>query len=110
MNINGEFCEKCQNLLVPQVVRGNLGFRCVTCNTVRDADASDTLRYEEEKGGQMALFATILETLTDDGMNPKVKKACPMSKCKGKFARQARLGDDMQLVSGCLTCGHQWFE
>lgn len=108
--INNDFCINCGNLLVSQVSDNVLSFRCMMCNTIRPASDSDTLRYEEKKSGQMSLFNTILTTLTIDDMNPKKHIDCIKKECNGKFVRQARLGEDMRLVSGCLTCGHQWFD
>lgn len=103
-----EFCEKCHNLLEAQAANDKLTFRCVSCNSVRDADPLDTLRFEEVKGMGLDLFASIFETLAEDPVNPKVEKRCPNPKCKGRFAKFARLGEEMILVNACITCKTQW--
>jgi len=108
--IDLEFCEKCQNLMSLQVLDDELFFKCGECNSIYPAVAESTLRYQEEKHEGLALFATLLKTLPQDRTNLKAAKKCVVPKCRGEFVRQARLGENMQLINGCITCGHRWFE
>lgn len=103
-----DFCVKCKNLLVAQTANDVLAFRCVLCNTVRMSDPEDTLRFEEVAEKGMEIYASIFDNLAKDPVNPKVEKPCPNKKCKGKFSKFARLGEEMHLISTCMTCGTQW--
>ena len=103
----GNFCEKCLNRLDLKIDSELLYFRCYSCNINYKANNDDSLIYEEVKGDPLSKFNNVLNKLSEDPLNPKVRVKCPS--CGYNIARQVRIGDDMKLVNGCIKCKHQWF-
>ncbi len=96
------FCKICNNILEMRIVNNELEFLCISCNSHYEADADDSLRYEDIKGTDIAIFKPIINKLSEDIMNPKVQKAC--GNCPGQFARYVRLGDDKKIIYSCIEC------
>lgn len=96
------YCSVCQNLLGVDIVNDTLIFICASCQSRYEAKDDDSLRYEEVKGSDIAIFKKILEKIADDPANPKVYREC--NKCKHNIAKYVRLGEDMKLVYSCLNC------
>jgi DNA-directed RNA polymerase, subunit M/Transcription elongation factor TFIIS len=96
------YCEICSNLLGVDIVNDTLIFICASCQSRYEAQDDDSLRYEEVKGSDIAIFQKILEKIADDPANPKVFRDC--KKCKHNIAKYVRLGEEMKLVYSCVKC------
>jgi len=101
-----DFCQFCNNLLIPNIRDNALKFECKSCLSIYSSKPEDTLRYEEIKGGNILIYDKILSLAALDPVNPKVEIVCP--KCSNNIAKQVRLGDDMRLINTCLKCNFQW--
>lgn len=96
------YCEICSNLLDVDIVNDNLIFICASCQSRYEAQPDDSLRYEEIKGSDIAIFKKILEKITDDPVNPKIKREC--KKCKHPISKYVRLGEELKMVYSCVKC------
>lgn len=96
------YCQVCNNLLEVVIKDDVMKFRCESCASEYDPEPDDTLRYEEEKGSDISIFAGILKNITKDPVNPKVRRQC--KKCNHGIAKYVQLGDDKKIVYGCLGC------
>ena len=98
------FCQICANLLEVDTVNDQLKFTCMSCHSRYDATDDDSLRYEEVKGSDIAIFKKILEKIAEDPANPKIFRDCKSPKCGGNIAKYVRLGDEMKVVYSCIKC------
>jgi DNA-directed RNA polymerase subunit M/transcription elongation factor TFIIS len=98
------FCRICSTLLTVDAVNDQLRFVCMSCHSHYEAADDDSLRYEEVKGSDIAIFSKILEKIAEDPTNPKVFRECVVPKCGSKIAKYVRLGDEMKMVYSCVKC------
>jgi DNA-directed RNA polymerase subunit M/transcription elongation factor TFIIS len=96
------FCRVCNNLLSVDIVNDNLIFICQSCQSRYEAQDDDSLRYEEVKGSDIAIFSKILGKIADDPMNPKIYRDC--TECEHNIAKYVRLGDEHKMVYSCVKC------
>jgi DNA-directed RNA polymerase subunit M/transcription elongation factor TFIIS len=96
------YCQICNNLLGVDIVNDQLLFICQSCQSRYAAKDDDSLRYEEVKGSDIAIFSKILEKIADDPVNPKIYRDC--KKCKHNIAKYVRLGDEQKMVYSCVKC------
>lgn len=96
------FCQICNNLLSVDIINDNLIFICQSCQSRYEAQDDDSLRYEEVRGSDIAIFSKILEKIADDPVNPKEYREC--KKCKHHMAKYVRLGDEHKIVYSCVKC------
>ena len=96
------FCRVFNNLLGVDIINDNLVFICQSCQSRYEAKDDDSLRYEDVKGSDIAIFSKILEKIPDDPVNPKIYREC--KKCKHNVAKYVRLGEENKLVFGCVKC------
>jgi DNA-directed RNA polymerase subunit M/transcription elongation factor TFIIS len=89
-------------MLGMDIINDNLVFICNSCHERYEAADNDSLRYEEVKGSDIAIFSKILDKIADDPVNPKIARECKT--CKNKFAKYVRLGDEMKVVYACTKC------
>lgn len=105
LKMSGMFCKICSNLLAVDFVNDRLVFACMSCQSRYEANDDDSLRYEEIKGSDIAIFKKILEKIGDDPVNPKLYRECSDKKCGGTVSKYVRLGDELKMVYCCLKCG-----
>lgn len=98
------FCNICANLLTVDIVNDNLVFICQSCQSRYEATDDDSLRYEEVKGSDIAIFKKILEKIAEDPANPKTYRECKVKDCGGKIAKYVSLGEDLKRVYSCVKC------
>lgn len=102
------YCTDCDNLLSEITTVDTFHYKCIKCQKIYEPTDEDTLRYEDVKGANLAIFGTLLQTAGKDPCNPKVKKSC--SECKNDIVKQVRIGQDMRLINTCTKCHKQWFD
>ena len=100
------FCDICQNLLETDTSNDILEFKCPKCFSSYPSEIDDSLRYEETRGGNLAIFQTILKNAGKDEASLKAYVDCP--KCKNNIAKQVRLGKELRLINICEKCDFQW--
>jgi DNA-directed RNA polymerase subunit M/transcription elongation factor TFIIS len=106
---NLKFCERCKALLASVIQNNELVFKCNNCASLYKSSDEDTLRYEEIKDVNLAMYDKILKKIVDDETNPKAYRDCP--KCKRKVVvRQVEIGSNMTLINACTDCKHQWID
>jgi DNA-directed RNA polymerase subunit M/transcription elongation factor TFIIS len=96
------YCSICENLLEVDIVNDQLVFICASCQNRYEAQDDDSLRYEEVKGSDIAIFSKILGKIADDPVNPKIYRDC--KKCKHNLAKYVRLGEEQKMVYSCINC------
>lgn len=96
------YCKICQNLLGVDIVNDLLVFICESCQSRYTALDDDSLRYEEVKGSDIAIFSRILEKISDDPVNPKIYREC--KKCRHNISKYVMLGDEKKMVFSCVKC------
>lgn len=96
------YCEICENLLSVDINNNSLIFICKSCQSTYEARDDDSLRYEEVKGSDIAIFSRILQKIADDPVNPKIFRNC--RKCKNNISKYVRLGDEKKMVYMCTKC------
>ena len=101
-----KFCALCNNLLRTNIQNEELTFKCVSCNKLYPADASDTLRYESSKNKNANIFDYQLRDAGRDPVN--IKARIPCKKCKYPICKQVELSDDLKLFNICEKCGFKW--
>ena len=102
------FCENCRNLLDIIIVNDNLSLKCMTCTTLYNAEADDSLRYEETKGGNLMIFQTILNEAVNDAANLREYVTC--HKCNHNKAKTVRLGSELRQIHICEKCKARWIK
>ena len=96
------YCDICNNLLEIDIMNDVLIFVCKSCQNRYEAKADDSLRYEEVKGSDIAIFSKILEKIADDPVNPKIYKDC--KKCNHNISKYVRLGAENKIIFSCVNC------
>jgi len=101
------FCSDCSNLLTVNSTADNLYNICIQCQKRFEIAPVNTLRFEETRGDDLAIYKTLFQYMAKDQTNPIVKKDC---KCGHHLVRQMRMGTDMRLINACMKCGDKWLE
>lgn len=103
-----KFCDQCHNLLTVQITPNEFTFECSKCSITFQPEPSDMMRHESLKTTNLSVYHHVVKTIVDDPVNPKVYKKCP--KCGHGVAKQVRLGNNMRLINGCISCRYKWAE
>lgn len=102
------FCRQCNNLLVEITGPTKCYFKCINCNIFYESNIHDSLRYDNSKDSNLAIYKTILKNAGKDPVNPKIIKKC--ISCSNDILKQVRLGEDMRLINTCIACDKQWID
>jgi len=102
------FCKFCQNRLESIYISDELMLKCYKCSLFYKSTNEDSLRFERIKENDLESHKIILNKAAEDPAVIKIKIDCINPKCKGKIAKQVRIGDDALLYNICLVCKDQW--
>ena len=102
------FCSICNNILSMISTADNLYFTCNKCQEKYKYSDEDSMIYEDGKDNELLIYNTILQTASDDPVNPKVYRDC--TKCNKNIVKQVRIGENMRLINTCVNCKYQWVE
>ncbi len=95
------FCKVCANLLSFVHEEHKTVKTCRYCSKSYETNALDSLRYQKNKGNDVAMLELEMKTAHKDNVNKKIRCVCP--KCKHEFARLFRT-KDMQTYVTCIKC------
>jgi DNA-directed RNA polymerase subunit M/transcription elongation factor TFIIS len=102
------FCKFCHNRLEAIYISDELNLKCYKCNLFYKSSNKDSLRFERIKETDISSHQIILNKAAADPAVLKINIDCISSKCKGKIAKQVRIGENALLYLICLTCNEQW--
>jgi hypothetical protein len=95
-------------LYIPITNGDKLQFKSPTDGTVIDASPEDSLRSTYSyKSTNVQNNKNLVKNITKDITNPRRIGVCPGCKKEGIIA-MIRIGKDMDIINGCLSCEHVW--
>ena len=97
-------CPSCCKLLTKITTSGSYKLKCEQCSEIYPVSNDNTLVYHESDKNELNDYKVLLANAGKDILNERVELVCGTNNCKGEFAREVRITNDMRLYNVCEKC------
>lgn len=102
------YCQTCDNTMVPNFINDELTFICKSCNITTSSSKEDSLRKERIKESNILIHENMLNNAANDPVTKKARIKCMSKKCTGNIVKQVEISDEMLLYNICIKCNYIW--